>query len=80
LQIAVNLFRCLGDEAIDRPRYLTFTIGGEQAANCADYLTEGRSVAIEVQLVQGGHSAEGVASAVYFVGSVSRAGTQFARA
>lgn len=80
LQIAVEQFRCVGDGDLERPRYFTATVTDDQAVNCVDRLDTGRSVAIEAQLVKGGHSAEGVASAVYFVGSTSRAAGQFAQA
>jgi len=80
LQIAVEQFRCLGDEALERPGHFTATVTGDQAVNCAEHLYPGRSIAIEAQLVQGGESAEGVASAVYFLGSASRASGQLAQA
>jgi len=80
LQIAVEQFRCLGDKDLERPRHFTATVTGDQAVNCAERLYPGRSIAIEAQLVQGGESAEGVASAVYFLGSASRAAGQLAQA
>jgi hypothetical protein len=79
LQIAVEQFRCLGDGHLETPRYLTATVTDDQAVNCVDRLCMGRSIALEAELVQGGQSAEGVASAVYFVGSASRAAGQSAQ-
>jgi len=80
LQISVEQFRCLGDEDLERPRHFTATVTGDQAVNCVEHLDVGRSIAIEAQLVQDGDSAEGVASAVYFLGSASRAARQPAQA
>ncbi len=80
LRVAVNSRRKDGQtgEWVDKPNYFDVTVWGAQGANCANYLSKGRPVAVEGRLdwrewegKEGGkrQSVEIIANSVQFLGS-----------
>jgi single-strand DNA-binding protein len=80
LRVAVNSRRKDGQtgEWVDKPNYFDVTVWGAQGANCANYLSKGRPVAVEGRLdwrewedKEGNkrQSVEIIANSVQFLGS-----------